>query len=128
MIIFRTYKFRVRDFINTNNMIKLYYYLLSQRSTIPQFQNQNLTCCQLHHETIIKLVLTITLHFISYNINYLVAETGIEPVRTMRFIGFSYHTCFYTSKLIEFLWSGLFEYHIWNVATYNYSHNLSKLV
>ena len=34
---------------------------------------------------------------------YLVAETGIEPVRTMRFIGFSYYTCFYTSKLIEFL-------------------------
>nr|DAV04358.1 MAG TPA: hypothetical protein [Caudoviricetes sp.] len=35
--------------------------MLSRRSTIPQFQDQNLTCCQLHHETAIRLVTTITL-------------------------------------------------------------------
>ena len=65
----------------------------------------------------------------------ILVRTGFEPVRSFLTKGFSYHTCFYTSNLNAFyyaihfigagvghllfkiLWSGLFHYHIRNVAT-----------
>ena len=65
----------------------------------------------------------------------LVSETRVELARPFLAKGFSYHTCFYTSNLNAFyyaihfigagvshllfkiLWSGLFHYHIRNVAT-----------
>lgn len=95
MIIFRTYKFRVRNFINTNNMIKLYYYLLSQRSTIPQFQNQNLTCCQLHHETIMKLILAIILYFNYLTIKFIFINLIVQILYLIYFIST------YSSKIIS---------------------------
>ena len=121
MIIFRTYKFRVRNFINTNNIIKLYYYLLSQRSTIPQFQNQNLTCCQLHHETIMKLVLAVILYF-----NYL----------TIKFIFTNFIPyLFYFNKFIQnyIIWNYFFKFiycifwTFWNMA-FCYSRITTKII
>ena len=60
---------------------------------------------------------------------------GFEPIQTFLLIRFSYHTCFYTSKLSafcyaihfigtgvghlfsKFLWSGLFYYLIKDLAS-----------
>ena len=73
-----------------------------------------------------------------------VAKVGLEPTRSSLTRKFSYHTCFYTSNLNAFyyaihfigagvghllfkiLWSGLFHYHIRNLASKYIRFNLTS--
>lgn len=74
----------------------------------------------------------------------ILAQTRIELARPFLIKGFSYHTCFYTSNLNAFyyaihfigagvchllfkiLWSGLFYYHIRNLASKYIRFNLTS--